>query len=138
LLERAFDFLLFSNCVVTICLVSSVVANEQLTLDGLVASYSPAIRYEGPKASAPDARKRNACTLYLVFKEPRTSAVFLPAAFPRPTVIHFIGYDRCPFWGNLSNLRRFRLPCQSLFRILAKISSDDFTGSARFLTENVA
>src|SRR6185436_7102320 len=41
LLERAFDCLLFSNCVVTICLVSPPVTRRQLTLDGLVARFEP-------------------------------------------------------------------------------------------------
>jgi len=67
----------------------------------------------------------NVCTLYLVFKEPRTSGVLRPF-FPADCAIHFIGFCSGPFWGNLSNLRRLAFPSQSLFRFLAKKLQETF------------
>src|SRR6185503_4166713 len=56
------------------CLVSPLVTKEQLTLDGLVARLEP--------RSCELRSYRMCCTLYLVFKEPRTTgfhARFSPA-----------------------------------------------------------
>ncbi len=76
-LREPFDCLLFSNYLrCYFCLVSSLVTKEQLTLDGLVARFgfrpcSPPSSFDfggtSPSASS------NVCTLYLVFKEPRTT-----------------------------------------------------------------
>ena len=73
---------------------------------------------------------RMCCTLYLVFKEPRTDVAcsslrrYQPNVSPRRRAIQSLGFCPGPFWGNLPNLRRLALPCQPFFRLPRKIFGD--------------
>ena len=72
------------------CLVSSPVTREQLTLDGLVFFAFPrSVAEASPcgKTSAPEARKSLVCTLYLVFKEPRTLRSFPTMQYPTAWIL---------------------------------------------------
>jgi len=114
----------------TLLLLSCVVPCCQGTADTRRAGSSlPHVPLRRPSPFGqnpePEARKSLVCTLYLVFKEPRTSGVLRPF-FPADCAIHFIGFCSGPFWGNLSNLRRLAFPSQSLFRFLAKKLQETF------------
>ena len=93
---------------------------EQLTLDGLVARF-------GSRALRPSASS-NVCTLYLVFKEPRTLTF---RHFPRGRVIQFLGLCPGPFWGNLSNLRRLPFPVNPFFACIGEKSLEGLARAAR-------
>ena len=96
--------LLFSYFVL---LLSCVARCYHRTADTRRAGFSPNSILACARTSSDEV-----CTLYLVFKEPRT---LLP--FPRGRVIQSLGFSPGPFWGNLSNLRRLSLPCQSFFSL---------------------
>jgi hypothetical protein len=110
------------------CLVFAPYCYGALTLDGLVALVlpPPSSHCGGRNPRAGGARKES-CTLYLVFKEPRTPGFFRPV-YPHDCVIQLLGFAVRPFWGNLSNLRRLTFPSQPFFRISAKKSLGDFLG----------
>ena len=88
------------------CLVSSLVAKEQLTLDGLVCCPPFVACHRGDRGlRAGSAERRAVCTLYLVFKEPSRERLLFPCFLCR-------GCDRDRRQANLPRLRRFRTPCQ--------------------------
>ena len=73
--------------------------------------------------------KANVCTLYLVFKEPRTRG--LQPLSPADRAIQSTWISLRPFWGNLSNLRRLSFPVNPFFRIAAKNLWGDLLRAAR-------
>jgi hypothetical protein len=121
-LERAFDCLLFSYFVLLLSCVASC-CHEALTLDGLVSVTSP-LPVAEVETSAPEARKSEVCTLYLVFKEPRTA--YLPPATRHPKTWILLR----PFLGEPSKLTTTSLAQSTLFFANGEKFLGDLPGSA--------
>jgi hypothetical protein len=100
------------------CLVSSPVTREQLTLDGLVFFAFPrSVAEASPcgKTSAPEARKSLVCTLYLVFKEPRTLR-----SFPTNAPSNYLDFAPALFGGTFQTYDDLPSLVNHFFRLRRK------------------